>query len=80
VRARPHQPAQIDTDAERIAIELQRDAPAEVEFEVDVAKWFVVDPCVEAIVANEVGGATCYAGGSKPLAVRGGAAGAALGG
>jgi len=79
VRVRPPQPAQIDADAERIAVQLKRDAPAKVEFEVQVANRVVIDAGMEAVVAHQVRGARGKAGGRETLAVFGRATGTAFG-
>jgi len=69
VHVRTHEPAQVDADAKRIAIKLKGDAPAKVEFEVQVPNWFVIDARIETIIAHEVCGTRGYAGGSITLAV-----------
>src|SRR5207245_456763 len=79
VDARPQQPAQVHSDAEGIAVEPQRNAAAEVEFEIQVADGFIVDAGVEAVVAHQIRTARCNAGRGETSAVRGAAAGTALG-
>ena len=66
---RAHEPAQVDADAERIAVKLKRNAPAEVELEIDISSRFVIDARIETIIAHEVCGTRRYAGGSITLAV-----------
>src|SRR6266404_1597655 len=41
--ARPQKPAQVHPDSERVAVELQRNAPAVVEFEIEVTNRFVIN-------------------------------------
>src|SRR5260370_17200632 len=77
---RPQQRTQIHADAERVAVEMQRNAAAKAEFEIQVTNRFVIDTRVEAVVASQVRAARGNAGGGKTRAVRGSAGGAALGG
>jgi len=79
VDARTQQPAQVHADAEGIAVEPKRNAAAEVEFEIQIANGFVIDPRVVAVVPDQVRATGCYAGGGETTAVRGTAAGAAFG-
>jgi hypothetical protein len=78
--SRAQEPAQVDADTERIAIKLKRDAPAKVEFEVQVSNRFVADSGIESIIAHQVCGPCGYAGGGEALAVFRGAASIAFGG
>src|ERR1700694_4317410 len=66
---RAQEPAQVDADAERIAIQLKRDAAAKVEFEVQVAERFVINTGVEAVVTHEIRGARGNTGAGEVLAV-----------
>src|SRR5229473_4850105 len=50
--ARPQKPAQVHADSERVAVELQRNAAAVVEFEIEVTDRFVIDTRVVAVVAD----------------------------
>src|SRR5260370_12629191 len=78
MRAWPQKPAQIHADSERVAVELQRNAAAKVEFEIQVADRFVIDPRVVAVVTDQVRTAGGNAGSGKALAVFCGAARATL--
>src|SRR5260370_16804062 len=66
--AGPEKPAQIHADAERIAVELQRNAAAKVKLEIQVAGRFVINTGVEAVVTYEIRGAGANAGRGKALA------------
>ena len=64
------EPAQVDTDAKRIAVELQRDAAAKVEFEIEAWRGLVVGPEIVAVVANEICGTGRDTGVIVVLAIR----------
>ena len=66
--ARPQEPAQVDADAERIAIKLKWDAAAKVEFEIQVADRFVINTGVVAVVTHEIRGARGNTGAGEVLA------------
>src|SRR6266699_5512938 len=74
----PQKPAQIHADSERVAVELQRNAAAKVEFEIQVADRFVIDPRVVAVVTDQVRTAGGNAGSGEACAVFCGAARATL--
>jgi hypothetical protein len=76
---RAHKPAQVNTDTERIAIQMKRGAPAKVEFEIDVPA-LVIDASIETIIAHKVCGTLGYAGSAITFAVCGRAARIAFGG
>src|SRR5260370_14219292 len=75
---RPQKPAQIHADPERVAVELQRNAAAKVEFKVKVADRFVINSGVVTVVACEVRSPRRNAAGCVALAVSAAAAPAAL--
>src|SRR5258708_30360493 len=78
VGARPQKPAQIHADAERVAIELKRNAAAKVKFKVKVAYRFVINTGAVSVVAREVRRARRDAAGGEAGAVSAAAAPAAL--
>src|SRR5882762_5609419 len=66
---RAQQSAQVHADAERITIQLQRNAAAEVKLEIQVPGRFVIDAGVEAVVTHEIRSARGNAGSGEALAV-----------
>jgi len=72
------EPAQVDTDAERKDVELQRYAAAVVEFQVEVRGRLEIDTSVEAVITDEVGAAGGNAGVLIIFAIGGRAAGGAV--
>jgi hypothetical protein len=79
VDVRAHEPAQVNADTERITIQLKRNAPAEVELEIDSSNRFVIDASIETVIAHQVCGASGNAGGGVTLAVFGRGASTAFG-
>jgi hypothetical protein len=80
VDVRAKEPAEVDADAERIAVKLKRGAPAEVELEIDISNRLVIDASIETIVAYQVCGARRNASCSETRAVLGRATSTAFGG
>src|SRR6266481_97662 len=78
VGVRPQKPAQIHADAERVAVELQWNAAAKVEFKVNVADRFVINAGVVSVVTREIRRARRDAAGCVAVAVSAAAAPAAL--
>src|SRR5689334_11790011 len=75
---RAHQRAEIDSDSERIIVELQRHAAAVVEFKVQVINRLEVDARFVSVVASQARAAGRNAGTRKSLAIGGRAAAATL--
>ncbi len=78
VGPRPQKPAQIHADAERVAIELKRNAAAKVKFKVKVANWFVINAGAVSVVAREGRRTRRHAASREAGAVRAAAAPAAF--
>src|SRR5713226_7084098 len=69
VDVRPQEPAQIDPDAERVAVELEWNAAAKVKLEIQVRERLIVDPSVITVVTHEVRTARGNAGSGEALAI-----------
>src|SRR6266481_350643 len=76
--ARVQKPAQVNADSERVAVELQRNAAAVIEFEIQVTNRFVIDARVISVVAREISRARRNAAGCEAFAISASAAPAAL--
>jgi len=80
VGVRSQEPREVDADTEGIAVELQRDTAAVVEFEIQMTHWTKTDSGVVAVVAHKVRGSGGDAGGGETLAIFCGTASTAFGG
>jgi len=78
VDVRPQKPAQIDPDAERVAVELEWNAAAKVKLEIQVRDRLIVDPSVITVVTHKVRTARGNTGSGEALAIFRRAASAAL--
>ena len=76
--ARANEPGQVHANSKRIAVELERNAAAKIEFKIKIANWFVIDACVVPIVAHESRSARRDAAGSVTVAVTAAAVSAAI--